>query len=87
MGLPRGGARLSGMERTRRLRGVRVKFGDVGGEGERERGGGLGWEVGIGARVGVGRLGVGRIKDAGGNRREIEKGEGVRAVGRRELYI
>lgn len=47
---PRGGVRMEGLERMKELKDMKVRLGDVGG--------GEGWEVGTGVKVGVGRMGV-----------------------------
>lgn len=48
-----GGVRLTGYERARKLRDLELKLGDLGNVGE-------GWEIGVGAALSVGRVGLGR---------------------------
>jgi hypothetical protein len=62
--MPRGGVRLDGLGRTRKLRDMRVWLGDVGNEN--------GMQIGIGAALSVGRLGIG--------------GRGTRRLDKRKLY-
>jgi len=61
------------MGRTRRLRDLKIRLGDVGNVRN-------GWQIGVGAALSVGRLGVG----AGGGKGGAEV---VRGLDGRKLYI
>ncbi|KAH6680254.1 hypothetical protein B0J14DRAFT_260921, partial [Halenospora varia] len=50
--MPRGGVKMGGMQRTREMRDLKVRLGDVGDVG-------AGWEVGTGVAVSVGQMAVG----------------------------
>lgn len=68
-GMPCGGARINGMERSRRLRDLKIRLGDVGDGGE-------GFEIGVGAQLSVGRVGIGGVGR-----------EGIGGLERGKLYV
>jgi len=68
-GMPGGGAGIGGMERSRRLRDLKIRLGDVGDGGE-------GFEIGVGAQLSVGRVGIGGVGT-----------EGVGGLERGKLYV
>ena len=61
-GMPKGGVNMDGLERTRGLRNLRVRLGDV---GDVERG----FEIGTGVALSVGQMAVGQE----GATKKIEK--------------
>ncbi|KAG9245589.1 hypothetical protein BJ878DRAFT_574744 [Calycina marina] len=65
--MPTGGADIDGMKRSKILRDLEVRLGDVGDVQEN-------WQVGVGAALGVGKLGIGT-------------GDRVRALDWRKLYV
>jgi hypothetical protein len=73
VGMPSGGVRLSGMQKTRRLKGLRIRLGDVGDVRD-------GWEIGVGAQLSVGRIGLGVVRGRG-------KAEVVRGLVKGKLYV
>ncbi|KUJ21601.1 uncharacterized protein LY89DRAFT_778016 [Mollisia scopiformis] len=71
--LPAGGVSISGFRRAREVGGMRVRLGDVGNVDG-------GYEIGVGAAVVVGRVGLGLLGEKDGR-------GGVRGLDRRKLYL
>jgi hypothetical protein len=71
--MPSGGVRLSGMQKTRRLKGLRIRLDDVGDVRD-------GWEIGVGAQLSMSKLGVGVLRGRG-------NAEVVRGLVGDKLYV
>lgn len=73
VGVPSGGVAMGGLERTRRLKDLKVRLGDVGDVRD-------GFQIGVGAHLNVGQMGVGAVRGKGA-------AEVVRTLDRRKLYV